>query len=224
MAAPAKFPCDKRQPGATLSDNAAAMTPNKRILLLCAVLIVGGILLRLGSPQRQDRAGPSAGKVDARSAADWERIRQQVANAEPAPPPPTTPKKPESAEGAREEPAAVTAAAELAALNAKEPPQDPLARMALFYVGLDPEAEEYWAEAINDPTLSPSERKDLIEDLNEEGFPDPKNLTVDDLPLILSRLALIEQHAPEAMDEVNAAAFLEAYNDLWKMYARVTQP
>ena len=63
----------------------------------------------------------------------------------------------------------------------------------------------------------------MIEDLNEEGFLDPKNITADDLPLIMSRLALIEQHAGDAMDDVNAAAFMEAYKDLWGMAARAGQ-
>ena len=73
----------------------------------------------------------------------------------------------------------------------KAPPQDPLAREALVLVGLDPEAEAVWVDAINNPDLPPKERQDLIEDLNEEGFADPKNLTPDDLPLILNRLELI---------------------------------
>lgn len=97
----------------------------------------------------------------------------------------------------------------------------PLARSALTTVGLDPEAEDAWATAINDPSLPPHARKDLIEDLNEEGFEDPKHLTPDDLPLIFSRLELIEDMAPDAMDEVNAAAFEEAYKDLLKMADRV---
>lgn len=99
----------------------------------------------------------------------------------------------------------------------------PDAREALGYVGADPIAEAVWAMAINNPDMPPKVRKDLIEDLNEEGFPDPKHITPDDLPLIWSRLLLIEQHAPEAMDEVNAAAFMEAYKDLVKMFLRVTQ-
>ncbi len=107
--------------------------------------------------------------------------------------------------------------------RAKPELQDPLARAALSLVGADADAEEYWAEAINDPTLSAHERQDLIEDLNEEGFSDPKNLTVDDLPLILSRILLIEDYVFDAMDEVNAAAFLEAYKDLVNMYGRLTQ-
>ena len=114
--------------------------------------------------------------------------------------------------------------------KSKSPPLDPaaaeaaaVARQALFYVGADPDAEAVWVDAINDPSRTAHERSDLIEDLNEEGFPDPKHPSIDDLPLIASRLALIEDLAPDAMDEVNAAAFAEAYKDLANMYARVTE-
>ena len=97
-----------------------------------------------------------------------------------------------------------------------------MARVALSLVGVDPGAEEYWAMAINDPSLSDSEREDLIEDLNEEGFEDPKNPTLDELPLIVNRLQIIEEYAPSAMDEVNARSFAEAYKDLFNMYVRLT--
>lgn len=100
---------------------------------------------------------------------------------------------------------------------------DPVARVALSWVGADPEAEEYWVEAINDPRLSGHERSDLIEDLNEEGFPDPKNPTFDDLPLIVNRLRLIEELAPDAMDAVNWDAFAEAKKDLVNMAFRALQ-
>ena len=110
---------------------------------------------------------------------------------------------------------------QIASAGSKAPLQDPLARVALSLAGADPEAEEVWAEAINNPELPPHERKDLIEDLNEEGFPDPKNITLEDLPLILARIELIEEHAPHAMDEVNYAAFMEAYKDLQEMLARL---
>jgi hypothetical protein len=95
-------------------------------------------------------------------------------------------------------------------------PQE-VARMALGFVGEDPDAEDLWFDAINDPNRSADERKDLIEDLNEEGFADPKHLTEDDVPLILNRLQLIEELAPDAADDVNAAAFAEAYKDLVNM-------
>jgi len=106
----------------------------------------------------------------------------------------------------------------------KPPIADPIARQALALVGTDDLAEMYWLDAINDPTLGPEERSDLIEDLNQDGFADPKNLGPQDLPLILSRLSLIEQHAPSAMDQVNADAFKEAYKDLLAMHARLMQP
>ena len=97
----------------------------------------------------------------------------------------------------------------------------PVSRAALSCVGYDPEAEEVWVAAINDPNVSKHDRSDLIEDLNEEGFPDPHHVTMEDLPLIVNRLALIEELAPDAMDEVNADAFQEAYKDLANMYIRL---
>lgn len=65
------------------------------------------------------------------------------------------------------------------------------------------------------------ERKDLIEDLNEDlnedGWSDPRHPTAQDLPLILSRLRLIEQLAPTALDDVNRDAFAEAHKDLLEL-------
>lgn len=97
--------------------------------------------------------------------------------------------------------------------------QDPAAREALSLVGADAKAEEYWLKAINNPNLPAKERQDLIEDLNEVGFTDPKNLTAKDLPLILKRIAIVEKL--EAMDEVNAAAIREALKDLTNMRDRL---
>jgi len=94
---------------------------------------------------------------------------------------------------------------------AKEPWRDPVARVALAFVGMDADAEAYWYGAINDPSLPPNERQDLIEDLNEDGLSDPKHPTADDLPLIVDRLLIIEEVGWDAMDEVNADAFWEAY-------------
>ncbi len=97
--------------------------------------------------------------------------------------------------------------------------QDPTARIALSFVGADPVAEAYWVGAINDPNVSADERQNLIEDLNEDGLSDPKHPGPEDLPLILNRIRLIEQLAPNAMDQVNADAFAEAYKDLGNMLA-----
>ena len=84
-------------------------------------------------------------------------------------------------------------------------------------MGADPVADEYWYAAINDPSLPANERQDLIEDLNEDGLSDPKHPGPGDLPLILTRLQMIEMIGPQAMDGVNADASLEAYKDLWRL-------
>jgi hypothetical protein len=99
--------------------------------------------------------------------------------------------------------------------------REPLARAALAFVGTDAQANEFYAKAINDPVLTKSHRKNLIEDLNEDGFADPKNLSDRDLPLIQNRISLIEKLAPEATDPVNTAAFQEAYKDLVNMRAKI---
>jgi hypothetical protein len=100
--------------------------------------------------------------------------------------------------------------------------KEPLARLALAYVGVDAQANTFYQQAINDPQLTQSHRKNLIEDLNEDGFPDRRNLAPRDLPMIENRMTLIEQLAPSAMDDANAAAFQEAYKDLVNMRARIT--
>ncbi|MBI5775421.1 MAG: hypothetical protein HZA89_17005 [Verrucomicrobia bacterium] len=127
--------------------------------------------------------------------------------APPVEPPPSPPAPPQASPAPRQ----------------KEPIQDPLARAALSLVGKDDEAEVIWLAAINNPDLPANERKDLIEDLNEDGFADPRHLTAEDLPLIQKRILLIEELAPDALDEVNAAAFAEAHKDLLQMLARAAQ-
>jgi len=120
-------------------------------------------------------------------------------------------------------------AARKAAAEAPVPGMTPLvplklAREALNLVGADPIADAVWLEAINDPALTEHQRSDLIEDLNENGFANPSNVTVDELPLVLSRIDLIEQLAPDAMDQVNADAFAEAYKDLTNMVKKLGGP
>lgn len=96
----------------------------------------------------------------------------------------------------------------------KAPTLDPLAREALSYVGADPGSTAYWATAINNPFLPDEERKNLIEDLNEDGLSDPEHPAPEDMPLIANRIALILELAPFAIDQVNADAFAEAFKDL----------
>ena len=95
----------------------------------------------------------------------------------------------------------------------KPPLQDPTARVAMSFVGADPDAEAYWLEAIFDASLPDGEREDLMEDLNEEGLSDHKRPGPEDFPLIMNRLALIEEIAPDA-DEFMLLHLREAYKDL----------
>jgi hypothetical protein len=90
-------------------------------------------------------------------------------------------------------------------------------RVALGLIGHNPEADEVWIQIINDPSLSAGARQNLIEDLNEDGLSDPRNPTLDDLPVIKYRIQLIEELEPYAMDEVNSDAFQEAHKDLVNM-------
>jgi hypothetical protein len=137
------------------------------------------------------------------------------------------PAKPETQDQKGEQKTAQADTAQKAARTGQSTPptqevaQDPAARVALGYVGADPVAEMYWYGAINDPSLPAHERQDLIEDLNEDGLSDPRNPTMDDLPLILSRIQIIEAVAGDAMDEVNADAFQEAYKDLVNLAFKV---
>ncbi len=105
------------------------------------------------------------------------------------------------------------------ATGKEAPAQDPAAREALSWVGVDPDAEDYWVDAINDPSLPADERQNLIEDLNEDGLSDPKHPGPEDLPVIMNRIWLINQLRPFAMDQVNFDAFNEAEKDLWNLRA-----
>jgi hypothetical protein len=100
--------------------------------------------------------------------------------------------------------------------------KEPLARLALSYVGVDAQANEFYQKTINDMTLTKGHRSNLIEDLNEDGL-NFRNLTANDVPIIRNRLALIEQLAPHAADAVNAAAFKEAHKDLVNMLEKASR-
>lgn len=99
--------------------------------------------------------------------------------------------------------------------------REPFARVALNYVGADAQADDFYVKAINDPTLSDRHRKNLIEDLNETGITDKR-----DLAILKNRLAIIEDQLPKTSDPVNAAALEEAQKDLTNMAnaAATTKP
>lgn len=107
-------------------------------------------------------------------------------------------------------------------VQTREPSASEIAREALDTVGLDPVAEKVWLDTINNPDTPAKERKDLIEDLDANGYQNRKNPTANDVTLIQNRLALIEKLAPSANDPVNAAAFQEAKKDLLRMLKKAT--
>ncbi len=214
------------------------MKTSRTILALVLAVVAAGLLVHELASKHPGQEPPQPA-AKAAPAADPQRAVNQNATVETPVPTPTAPEPPQARETvARSEirpqprpsrPEAKPAMKQQRPANQAQPasnPKDPvdkLARVALSFVGTDSDAEEYWISAINDPTLSANERKDLIEDLNEEGLPDPKHPTVDDLPLIVSRLLIIEELAPHAMDQANADAFQEAYKDLVNMFVRLTR-
>jgi hypothetical protein len=104
--------------------------------------------------------------------------------------------------------------------------KEELGRMALSYVGADPLADEVWVWLINDPELAPKVREDLNRGPERDRiFPTGTGVGPrrEDLPLIESRIVLLEEHSPFAMDAVNAAAFAEAYKDLVEMWWRLSE-
>jgi len=145
----------------------------------------------------------------------------------------TKPSKPAEAEVVQEskllnvEPRPVVQAAVEPVVQKPEPTACEIAREALYTVGLDPVAEKVWLDTINNLENPARDRKNLIEDLDTTGLKSHRNPTAEDIPLIQSRLALIEKYAPSAADPVNAAAFQEAKKDLTRMLAKAnaqTQP
>lgn len=109
-------------------------------------------------------------------------------------------------------------------LSANEPTQSAIAREALSFVGVNPAAERVWLDVINNPETPAKDRKNLIEDLDRDGFQNRRSPTADDLALIQNRLAIIEKYAPSTTDPINSAAFQEAKKDLSRMLKKATTP
>jgi len=199
-----------------------AMKSVKRVLVLAvAVVILGGVAGVMIAKRLAVREAPSQAVEVAQGGSAQARSEAPVAPAtagmqvpqEPSVPPDST--KPVNAtDQTNSSEQKATVQTNRGGRPGKEPLRDPVARVALAFVGMDADAEAYWYGAINDPSLPANERQDLIEDLNEDGLSDPKRPTAEDLPLIVSRLLIIEEVVWDAMDEVNADAFLEAYKDL----------
>ena len=99
--------------------------------------------------------------------------------------------------------------------------KEPLVRYALTYAGENAQATEFWHDAINDPNFPHGSRRELIEDLNQDGFQNERNPTAHDRPLIAARLALIEKYYNETKDPAIRDAWHEAGKDLKHMAQNV---
>jgi len=101
--------------------------------------------------------------------------------------------------------------------------KESLGRIALAYVGADEKAAELYHAAIHDPVVTPDQRRNLIEDLNQDGLSNRRNPTAEDLKTILSRYNLAEAYLQQPYvqnDPVATAAFKEARKDLAQMLQR----
>lgn len=101
--------------------------------------------------------------------------------------------------------------------------KEPLARLALNFAGADEQADALYKSAIKDPNLSPDSRRELIEDLNQDGYDNLRNFSARDVQLIRNRLALIEKSRNATDPKIITDAFNEAEKDLRNMLAKATQ-
>ncbi len=98
--------------------------------------------------------------------------------------------------------------------------KEPLARLALAFVGANQQAGELFHTAVLDPSLLPDQKRELVEDLNQDGLSNKKALTPEELKIVASRYALTQTYLQQDYvqnDKVLHAAFREADKDLRKM-------
>jgi hypothetical protein len=103
--------------------------------------------------------------------------------------------------------------------------REPLARVALSYVGANEQAAQLWNTAINDPALKPAQRRELVLDLDQDGLQNDKTPTPADLPILANRLALTQAYLQQDYvqnDPLLNKAFLEVNKDLQKLLQRGT--
>ena len=95
--------------------------------------------------------------------------------------------------------------------------KEPLARVALFYTGQNQQATEMFNTIINDNGLPVDLRREMAEDLNQDGFVNEKHPTPEDIKLVGSRLKLIDKYLGTVADPKIHAGFMEAQKDLLDM-------
>lgn len=101
--------------------------------------------------------------------------------------------------------------------------KEPLARTALAFVGADPQALQLFHTALMDSSLHPDQKRELVEDLNQDGIANRKSPTEADLQVITNRYQLTQSYLQEAYvqgDPTLSAAFREADKDLRMLLER----
>ena len=101
--------------------------------------------------------------------------------------------------------------------------KEPLARLALAFVGANPQAEQLFHTAVLDGALTPDARRNLIEDLNQDGLGNRRNLSPEDLALVTARYRLTQTYLQQDYvqgDRMLLEAFKEADKDLRNMLQR----
>jgi len=107
--------------------------------------------------------------------------------------------------------------------------REALGRLALNYVGANDQALELYHQAALDPQLNPDQRRNLVEDLNQDGLVNRRNPTPEDLKIIAKRYELTQSYLQQDYvknDKLLNEAFLEANKDLANLLQRagVTPP
>jgi len=103
--------------------------------------------------------------------------------------------------------------------------KEPLARVALAFVGTNPQAEQMFGKAVRDPALAGDPIRNLVEDLNQDGFANRRVTTPEDVKLANFRFALTEQYLQQPFvqsDKTLSRAFTEANKDLAGMLQRAS--
>lgn len=101
--------------------------------------------------------------------------------------------------------------------------KEPLARLALSFVGANRQAEQLFHTAVLDGALTPDARRNLIEDLNQDGLSSKRNLSPEDLSLVTARYRLTQTYLQQDYvqgDRMLLEAFKEADKDLRNMLQR----
>lgn len=101
--------------------------------------------------------------------------------------------------------------------------KEPLARLALAYVGANEQAAALYHTAVLDQTLTPDQKRNLIEDLNQDGLSNTRNPTPEELKIIAKRYELTQAYLQQDYvlnDKLLNAAFREADKDLRNMLQR----